>query len=244
MAADHFSGGAVDYAKFRPGYPTALFDWVAAQTSQHDLAWDCGCGSGQASMPLAERYSRVVGTDLSARQIGEAAAHPRIEYRAAPAEASGLPDGCCDLVAVAQALHWFDFDRFYAEVKRVLKPGGVLAAWTYQLLRFDPGLDEIFEDYYRRVLASWWPAERKWVDAGYRTLPFPFEEIAAPAFEIRLQWTLDDLLAYLRTWTATRYLAQADNRDPTLPLGEALKPAWGEGTHEIVWPIAMRVGRV
>jgi SAM-dependent methyltransferase len=244
MAADHFSGGAADYARFRPGYPEALFDWIAQQTSAHELAWDCGCGNGQASVPLAARYQRVVGTDLSERQISAAAPHPRIEYRTAPAEASGLPDGCCDLVIVAQALHWFDFDRFYAEAKRVLKPGGVLAAWTYQLLRGEPAIDEIFTDYYRRVLASWWPAERKWVDEGYRTLPFPFTEIAAPAFEIRLQWTLDDLLAYLRTWTATRYLAQAENRDPVLPLGEALRPAWGDGTREIVWPIAMRVGRV
>lgn len=242
--ADHFSGGATDYAKFRPGYPAALYDWVAAQTTAHDLAWDCGCGNGQASVPLAERYARVVGTDLSVRQVVEATPHPRIEYRAAPAEASGLADHSCDLIAVAQALHWFDFARFYAEAQRVLKPGGVVAAWTYQLLRAEPGLDEIFRDYYDRVLASWWPAERKWVDDGYRTLPFPFAEIAAPAFEIRLSWTLDDLLAYLRTWTSTRYLSQAENRDPTLPLGEALRPLWGDGEREIVWPIAMRAGRV
>jgi SAM-dependent methyltransferase len=244
MAADHFSGGATDYAKFRPGYPEALFDWIAAQTAAHDLAWDCGCGNGQASVPLAARYGRVVGTDLSERQIGEAAPHPRIEYRAAPAEASGLADASCDLVTVAQALHWFDFERFYTEVRRVLKPGGVLAAWTYQLLRGDSLVDDVFHDYYQRVLASWWPAERKWVDEGYRTLPFPFEEIAAPVFEIRLQWTLEDLLAYLRTWTATRYLSQAENRDPTLPLGEALRPLWGNGTREIVWQIALRIGRV
>ena len=243
MSADHFSGHAADYAKFRPGYPAALFDWIAAQTPGQDLAWDCGCGNGQASVPLAERYARVVGTDLSARQVAEAAPHPRIEYRAAPAEASSLPDASCDLVAVAQALHWFDFERFHAEVKRVLKPGGVLAAWTYRLLRAEPGIDAVFADYYGRVLAPWWPPERKWVDDGYRTLPFPYEEIPAPAFEIRLQWTLEDLLAYLRTWTATRYLSQAEGRDPTQPLGEALRPIWGDGLREIVWPIALRAGR-
>ena len=144
---------------------------------------------------------------------------------------------------MAQALHWFDFDPFYAEARRVLKPGGVLAAWTYQLLRLDAGVDEVFADFHERELKSWWPAERKWVDDGYRSLPFPFAEITAPAFEIRLQWTADELLAYLRTWTATRYLAQAENRDPTGPLGEALRPLWGEGTRTVVWPIAMRVGR-
>lgn len=241
---DHFSARAADYARFRPSYPEALFDWLAAQTAAHDFAWDCGCGNGQATVALAARYGGVVGTDLSERQIRAAPPHPRIEYRAAPAEASGLPDTCCDLVTVAQALHWFDFDGFYAEAKRVLKPRGVLAAWTYQLLRAETGIDEIFADYHARVLAPWWPAERRWVDDGYRTLPFPFTEIAAPAFEIRLRWTLDELLAYLRTWTAVQYLSQAENRDPTLPLGELLRPLWGDGERDVVWPIAMRVGRV
>ena len=243
MSTDHFSAGATDYARFRPGYPAALFDWLAGLTAAHDLAWDCGCGNGQATLELAERFDHVLGTDLSARQIGEAPPHPRIAYSAAPAEDSGLAAASCDLITVAQALHWFDFDRFYAEARRVLKPGGVLAAWTYQLLRPEPEICEIFDTFYAQILASWWPAERQWVDAGYRTLPFPFEEIAAPEFEIRLHWTLDDLLAYLRTWTSTRYLAQAENRDPTLALGEMLEPLWGEGRREVVWPIAMRVGR-
>lgn len=244
MAADHFSGHAADYAKFRPGYPDALFDWIAAQAPARHLAWDCGCGSGQASVPLAARFAHVVATDLSARQIAEAAPHPHIEYRAAPAEVSGLADHGADLVTVAQALHWFDFERFYAEVRRVLKPGGVLAAWTYQLLRAAPALDAPLEDFYRNVIGSWWPPERKWVDEGYRTIPFPFEEIPAPAFEIRLRWTLDDLLAYLRTWTATRYFMQAESRDPTVALGETLRPLWGDGEQEIVWPIVLRAGHV
>lgn len=244
MSSDHFSGDAVNYAKFRPGYPEALFDWLAAQTAGHDLAWDCGCGNGQATEPLASRYARVVGTDLSARQIGEARPNPRIEYRAAAAEHSGLADASCDLVTVAQALHWFEFDSFYAEARRVLKPGGVLAAWTYQLLRLEPGLSDIFDTFHMQILSSWWPAERKWVDDGYGSLPFPFEEIAAPPFDIRVQWTLGDLLAYVRTWTSTRYLMQAENSDPTLALGETLEELWGKGTREVVWPIALRVGRV
>lgn len=244
MSSDHFSGHAADYAKFRPGYPEALFDWLAGLPANRHRAWDCGCGNGQASRPLAERFDQVHATDLSARQIAEAPPHPRISYRAAPADQSGLPDASVDLITVAQALHWFDFDRFYAEARRVLKPGGVLAAWTYQLLRAEPALDVLLVDFYTRVIGSWWPPERKWVDEGYRTLPFPFTEIAAPAFEIRLQWQLEDLLAYLRTWTATRYWMQAENCDPTLPLGEALRPLWGEGSKEIVWPIALRVGSV
>jgi SAM-dependent methyltransferase len=244
MNTDHFSGHAAEYAKFRPGYPPVLFDWLAGLTAGHDLAWDCGCGNGQASLPLAERYLRVQATDLSAEQIAQAPAHPRISYRAAPAEDSGLPAASADLVTIAQALHWFDFDRFYAEVRRVLKPGGVIAAWTYQLLRAEPAIDAVLLDFYRRVLGPYWPAERRWVDAGYQGMPFPFDEIAAPVLEIRLQWQIADLLAYLGTWSASRRLMQAEGRDPMPELGERLAPLWGAGERSIVWPIALRVGRV
>ena len=242
--ADHFSGHAVDYAKFRPGYPETLFDWIAGLTAGHGLAWDCGCGNGQASEPLAQRFARVVGTDLSAQQIAQAKPNPRLEYRVAPAEDSGLAGASADLVTIAQALHWFDFDRFYAEVRRVLKPGGVIVTWTYQLLRSEASVDALLMDFYSRVLGPHWPPERKWVDAGYRDLPFPFTRIEAPAFEIRLQWALADLLAYLGTWSATQRFIKAEGRDPIPELGERLAPVWGTGTREIVWPIALLAGRV
>jgi ubiquinone/menaquinone biosynthesis C-methylase UbiE len=244
MAKDHFSGHAVDYAKFRPGYPAALFDWIAAQTRGHDLVWDCGCGNGQASAPLAERYAYVIGTDLSSQQVAQAKPHPRIEYRVAPAEESGLADASADLVTIAQALHWFDFDRFYAEVRRVLKPGGAIVAWTYQLLRSDSAIDALLLDFYGRVLGPHWPPERRWVDAGYRGMPFPFATIDTPRFEIRLSWTLADLLAYLGTWSATQRFIKAEGADPIPELGDRLAPVWGEGRREIVWPIAMLAGRV
>jgi len=244
MAQDHFSGHSADYAKFRPGYPEALFDWIAAQTASHDLAWDCGCGNGQASQPLAQRFARVVGTDVSAQQIAQAAPHPRIEYRVAPAEQGGLADTSVNVVTIAQALHWFDFERFYAEVQRVLKPGGIIVAWTYQLLRADSAVDALLTDFYSRVLGPWWPPERKWVDAGYRGMPFPFAAIETPGFEIRLQWTLADLLAYLGTWSATQRYRKAEGADPVPALGERLAPVWPDGTREIVWPIAMLAGHV
>ena len=243
-AGDLFSAHAADYAKFRPGYPPALFDWIASLTSSHDLAWDCGCGNGQATQPLAERYARVQATDLSPEQLTQAPAHPGVAYRAAPAEDSGLTAASVDLVTIAQALHWFDFDRFYAEVRRVLKPGGVIAAWTYQLLRAEPAIDALLMDFYRRELGPYWPPQRRWVDRGYQGMPFLFTEIPAPSFEIRLSWTLVDLLAYLGTWSATRRLIQAEDRDPLPALGERLGSVWGEGERLIIWPIAMRVGCV
>lgn len=244
MAGDHFSAHAADYAKFRPGYPEALFDWIAAQTPGHELAWDCGCGNGQASVPLAAHYRRVAATDFSAEQIAQATPHPRIDYRAAPAEASGLPDRCADLVTIAQALHWFAFERFYAEVRRVVKPGGAIVAWTYQLLRAEPAIDAVLADFYTRTLGPHWPPERRWVDLAYRGMPFPFDEIATPQFEIRLQWSLADLLAYLGTWSATQRYRKAAGTDPVAGLGERLAPAWGTGQREIIWPIALKAGRV
>ena len=245
MTQDHFSGVAADYARFRPGYPAALFDWLAARTTGHDFAWDCGCGNGQASVPLAERYRRVAATDFSARQIELATPHARIEYRAVPAESSGLPDQSADLVTVAQALHWFDFDRFYAEVRRVLKPEGLFAAWTYQLLRAEPAINDVLADFYANTLGPHWPPERRWVDLAYGGgMPFPFWEIATPTFEIRLTWSLEDLLAYLGTWSATARYRQATGHDPIPALGERLAPIWQAGPREIVWPIAMRAGHV
>lgn len=242
---DHFSAHAAEYAQHRPTYPAALFDWLTLQSPGLDLAWDCGCGNGQATVPLADRFVRVVATDISAQQIAHCPIHPRIEFRNAPAEDSGLANDCCDLIVVAQALHWFDFFRFYEEVARVLKPGGLLAAWTYQLLRAEPAIDVVLEDFYRRVLGPHWPPERRWVDQGYRGMPFPFADLPVPDFEITLAWTLDDLLHYLDTWTAVRRCKEADKHDPLVPLDEALAAVWGprQTRRGIRWPIAIRAGR-
>lgn len=242
---DHFSGHAPDYARFRPSYPGVLFDWLAAQTAGHDLAWDVGCGNGQASLPLAGHFRHVVATDLSTEQIAQAPAHPRITYRAAPSHQSGLADASCDLVTIAQALHWFDFDAFYAEVTRVLKPGGLIAAWTYQLLRSEPAIDQVLDDFYRHDLGPYWPPERRWVDMAYQGMPFPFAGIATPPLEIRLQWTLADLVAYLGTWSATQRYRKALQLDPIPDLTRRLLTVWGaaESTRQIVWPIALLTGR-
>ncbi|MEW6165295.1 MAG: methyltransferase domain-containing protein [Pseudomonadota bacterium] len=246
MTADHFSRQAPDYAKYRPGYPPALFSWLAERTPGHELAWDVGCGSGQAAEPLAAHFHRVLATDLSTAQIGQAKLHPRVEYRASPCEASGLPDACCDLVTVAQAIHWFDFDAFYAEVRRVLKPGGLLAAWTYTLLRGEPAINATIEKFYAEALAPWWPPQRRWVELGYVGMPFPFAAVSpTPTFEIRLHWTLADLVNYIGTWSAVQRCSAATGRDPTKELSESLRPCWGDpaDTREVIWPIALLAGR-
>lgn len=246
MSGDHFSGHAADYARHRPSYPPELFAWLAGQCAGHGLAWDCGTGNGQAARALAPHFQRIVATDLSAEQIAQAEPHPQIDYRATPAETSGLDAASCDLVTVAQALHWFCHGDFYAEVQRVLKPGGLFAAWTYTLLQAEPAINAQVARFHDETVGPWWPPERRWVDLGYAGMPFPFADIAAPAFEIRLQWRLDDLLAYLRTWSATQRCLKETGTDPTLALGRELAPLWGERDIEktIVWPIALRCGRL
>ena len=243
---DHFSGVAPDYAEYRPLYPDALFDWLARIAPGRERAWDCATGSGQAAVPLALRFDVVVATDASAGQIAAAAKNPRIEYRVAPAEASGLDAESVDLVTVAQALHWFDRPAFYAEVRRVLRPEGVLAAWTYgHPVLDDPRADAVFQRFYSETVGPWWPKERALVDAGYRTIDFPFPEVEAPPFPMETRWPLGALLGYVATWSAvTRYRA-ARGGDPVADLGGALAPAWGDPDEprRIRWPLSLRAGR-
>ena len=177
--SDHFSQQADDYARFRPTYPAALYDYLASLTPQHDRAWDVGTGNGQAVFGLARHFRSVIATDPSEQQIALAAPHERVTYRVAPAEHSGLEDQSIDLSTAAMAVHWFDLDRFYAEARRVLKPDGLLAVWCYNLTEITPEVDAVMESYYHNVLGEFWPPQIGRVDEHYRTLPFPFTEIAA-----------------------------------------------------------------
>jgi len=245
-SSDHFSGVASAYALRRPHYPEELFAFLAAEAAQHDLAWDCGAGSGQASVPLARHFRRVVATDASAAMLREAPHHSSVEYRTAPAHASGLDRETVDLVTVAQALHWLDLEPFYAEVERVLRPGGLLAVWTYGNQRLDvPAIDGVLHRFYHEVVGPFWPPERRHVEAGYRGLPFPFREIPTPAFQMQEQWTLAELLGYIGTWSASQRFRHARGYDPGLALGAELQRGWGEPgtTRRVLWPIAMRLGR-
>ena len=243
---DHFSDVADAYARYRPRYPAALFDFLADLPPGRELAWDCGCGNGQAAEGLARHFRKVIATDASARQIEQAVSHPAVTYRVAPAEASGIASGSVDLVLVAQALHWFDFDRFYAEVRRVARPGGILAALTYGLLQVDGKIDPVLARFYTETVGTFWPPERKWVDAGYATIPFPFEAIATPSLAMEAEWTFPQLLGYLGTWSAVKEYRRRNGTDPLELVRDALQDAWGEpeSAKKIAWPISMRIGRV
>jgi SAM-dependent methyltransferase len=242
---DHFSRQASTYAAYRPHYPEALFDHLAALVPRHELAWDCATGSGQAALGLAPHFTRVIATDASAAQIAHATPHPRVEYRVAPAEASGLEAASVDLVTVAQALHWFDVDAFYAEVRRVLAPGGALAVSVYGDVELDdPELDYTVRDFNHGTVGRYWPPERALVDTSYTTLPFPFARVATPTFTLEQRWTLAELAGYLRSWSATtRYIA-AHGHDPLPDLERMLAASWGdpERRRRVRWPFTLLVG--
>jgi SAM-dependent methyltransferase len=243
---DHFSGHAAGYAQARPTYPSALFDWLGMQCARRELAWDAGCGNGQASVALAAQFGRVVATDPSATQVAAATLHPRVEYRVEAAEACSLPDRSVDLVTVAQALHWIDPEPFHAQVARVLRPDGFIAAWTYERCLVSPGVDAVFERLYGPELGAWWPPERRHVEARYATLPFPYAEVVAPVFELRCDWTLAQYLAYLRTWSACQRRLKAEGVDAVAGLEDAFATVWGapDTMRAVRWPLAVRAGRL
>ena len=244
---DHFSSFATRYADFRPSYPTELFDYLATLVPKNSTVWDCACGNGQATLDLAERFTKVIATDASQQQIASAKPHRNAEFRTAPAEQSGLPDKSVALVTVAQAIHWFNFDRFYAEVKRVLAPGGFIAVWAYGIDQVEgEEVDRLAQDYYSNVVGPYWPPERVLVEEGYRTIPFPFTEFTPPAFRMEVHWTLDQLLGYFSTWSATNRYIKANGKNPLEQFSVDLKRVWGDENtrRQVVWPLAMRVGRV
>ena len=243
---DHFSRQSCSYAAHRPGYPAQLFAWLASLSAVHDRVWDCATGNGQAAVDLANHFETVVASDASSAQIRNRQAHERIDYVVAAAESAPFADRCCALVTVAQAVHWFEFERFYAEVRRVLRPGGILALWTYASFHVTPEVNAVVNRFYRDVVGPYWPPERAYVEASYRTIPFPFTEIAAPPFECECQWNFEGVLGYLSSWSAVQRYKDAQDRDPLAALRPELERAWGPGDAvcRVSWPIHLRVGRV
>jgi SAM-dependent methyltransferase len=242
---DYFSGQSDNYARYRPNYPAALFTYLMSLPPAHERAWDCGTGNGQAALGLAPYFKQVIATDPSAKQIRNAMPHHKIDYRVAAAEEAEIESRSVDFITVAQALHWFYLDRFYAEVKRVLKPRGVLAVWCYGLFEISPAIDKVLKHYYTHIVGPYWPTARKLVDEAYRTIPFPFAEISAPAFAMKAEWNLPDLIGYLGTWSAAQEFKKAQGVNPLPKIEHALINAWGAGDKKrtITWPIYLRIGR-
>jgi len=242
---DLFSPQASDYARFRPVYPPELYAWLAAQAPARQLAVDVGTGNGQAAIALAAHFERVIGVEPSEGQLANATPASRVEYRRGAAEATGVEAASADLLTVAQAFHWFAHDAFFAEVRRVVRPGGSLAVWCYGLTRITPEVDAAVHILYEDLLGPYWEPERKLVETGYRDIAVPFDEIPSPAFAMQQSWTFDHLLGYLGTWSPRKRFAAERGKDALEIALPQLRAAWGAAAERpLDWPLGVRAFRV
>ncbi len=239
---DHFSRQADFYARFRPGYPQSLYDFLSDLAGDNrSCLLDIATGNGQAAVALADKYDRVLACDASSAQVKKAPAHPRVQYFVSRAEQIPLPDRCIDMITVAQAVHWFVFDAFYGEVRRLLKNGGLLAMWCYLLPESGKSkVDLILNHYYTDVVGKFWPPQRKLIDDGYQQIPFPFEKITTPTFEIITDWNQEDFIGYLHSWSATQACKQETGTDPLAQISQELKTVWpGNDSIRFHWPLIL-----
>lgn len=240
---DNFSKQSALYSQFRPTYPDELFNFLYPLVKEKKTAWDCGTGNGQLANKLAENFETVFATDISNNQINNAIKKPNIEYRIEHAEQSSFTNNQFDLITVAQAVHWFSFSRFYAEVKRTLKPGGIIAIIGYSNIQINPSCDTIINHLYSEILNKYWDNERKYIDENYKTIPFPFKEIDTPDIKMTFDWELNQLTGYLNTWSAVQHFVKQNGTNPVDMIYENLKKAWGNKEYQsISFPVLLRIG--
>ncbi len=244
---DNFSKQAEVYVKFRPTYPQEMFEFLSKLTSEHKLAWDCGTGNGQSALKLTDYYEKVYATDPSKEQIKNAIPQDRIVYKVESAESpSSIKDNSVDLITVAQAVHWFDLDKFYTQVKRVLKPNGIIAVWAYGIPTIKKELDIIIKDFHDNIVGEFWLPENKLIDKEYSTIPFPFEEIKTPEFFIKKQVNLSETLGHIRSWSATQKYIDRYSENPMEKLSQKLQEHWKEieTEKEMTWKLILKVGKI
>jgi ubiquinone/menaquinone biosynthesis C-methylase UbiE len=242
---DHFTKQSETYAKYRPDYPDKLFEFLASVSPSKGLAWDCATGNGQAAIGLAKYFIKVIASDASDMQIKNASQNERIIYKVFPAEKAEIKSSTVDLITVAQALHWFNFEKFYSEVRRVLKKDGLLAVWSYDLVKVFPEIDEITKRFDQVILKNYWPPERKLFYERYRTIPFPFELLKTPELKMSADWNLENLVGFFSTWSAVQKYKERENSDPLELIRNDLLKAWGpEKARKVEWDLILKIGKV
>lgn len=240
---DNFSNNSPGYARFRPYYPESLFAYLLSLVNEPTTAWDCGTGNGQVAGVLSNYFKSVFATDISESQICNAIVKDNIYYSKQTAGHSSFPSHFFDIITVAQAIHWFDFNVFYKEVYRTLKPNGVIAIIGYGLFTSNPDLDKTIGHFYSDTLGSYWDKERKYIDEAYRSIPFPFQEMDAPGFQMEYEWEAERLIGYLNTWSAVQHYIRKNNRNPVDDIAEQLR-RYGGNKIEVSFPLLLRVGRL
>ena len=242
---DNFSTQSDKYAKYRPTYPFDLFEFLYANVQDKFNAWDCGTGNGQIAFELAKTFENVFATDISQQQIGNALKADNISYSVQPAEKTNFDNGLFDLIVVAQAIHWFDFDKFYAEVRRTAKDNALLCVVGYGKLEINEQVDNIISDFYDNVIGRYWDKERKYIDENYKTIPFPFDELQKPNLAITQHWTLEHLIGYLQTWSAVKHFIKQNDYNPVEKLKTEFEKLWdNEQIKKVSFPLLVRTGRI
>ncbi len=247
MSKDLFSTQATDYAKYRPGYPAALIDYILGFVERKETAWDCATGNGQAALLLAPSFKQIMATDLSEKQLLQAAPAANISYSISKAEQTSFPGNSFNLITIAQAYHWFNFSDFEREVRRVAKPGAIIAAWGYNIpASEDTQINRLIQHFYTVVAGPYWDAERKWIDDSYQTIPFPFDALPSQTFAIRVEWTAADLAGYFNTWSSVQHFIKANGYNPVNEIAEQLEAAWPEEKRlmHLAFPVFLRIGRI
>jgi len=243
MSKDLFSNHANQYATFRPTYPKELYNFIFSYVKNFGTAWDAGTGNGQVARDLSDHFEKVIGTDISVKQLENAYQGDNIFYFQT-GETIMFSSKRFDLICVAQAIHWFDREKFYAEVKRVAKPEAVIAVWGYGLLSIHSGIDFLIEDFYVNIIGPYWDKERKLVDEEYKTISFPFNEIEVPSFSFSFQWTIDELQGYLNTWSSVQKYIKENQTNPVEKLIDQIRPLWHRERIDVKFPLFLRLGRI
>ncbi|MCB0281813.1 MAG: class I SAM-dependent methyltransferase [Calditrichaeota bacterium] len=242
---DHFSRQSKLYSQYRPNYPDALFSFLANLAPKNENAWDCATGNGQAAISLVPYFEKIIATDASENQLAHAEKHPQIEYRVMSAEKTNLPDQCIDLITVAQAIHWFNFPKFFREANRVLKPDGILAVWTYNLPRISAQADRLLLDFYTGEINKYWPAERLHIEKDYQDIPFPYKQLEVPEFKMETKWTVKEIVGFLYTWSAVNKFIETTGNDPVSSFKTDFEKLFPDSKKKILisWPMTFLVGR-
>ena len=234
---DNFSKQSAVYARFRPKYPDELYEFILAHVQERERVWDCATGNGQALLPLARHFQEAFGTDISEAQLSHGEFLRNTSLHVCPAHQTPFRDDYFDLITVAQALHWFGNEEFFAEVNRVLKPGGTFAAWGYGLLSIDGEIDPLIREFYVDIVGPYWDPERRHIDNQYTDIPFPFELRETPHFEYRKQWTVDQLEGYLSSWSSVQHFIKDKGESPVGPFMERVREVWGTTKKTVHFPI-------